>query len=119
MDADCITYHIANILSATLQCMGLTLIVNTNQERLLANVAPIVLGILAVRELVDMGLLTMGMLLLGLLVLLLGLLILLLILLVLILLVGVLPGAHLDDCDLKVVRGEVVKLSVNRLVLRS
>ena len=63
-----------------------------------------------------MGLLAVGMLLLGLLVLLLGLLILLLILLVLILLVGVPPGAHLDDYDAEIVRGEAVNLPVRVIV---
>ena len=108
-----VTYHIANILSAAPQCVGLTLIVNADQERLLANVAPIILGILTVGKLLDMGLLAMRMVLLGLLVLLLVLrlpiwLLIVLVLLVLVLLVRVLPRTHLDKCDARVVEEKLV-----------
>ena len=90
-----VTYHVANVLSATSQCVGLTFIVDADQESFLANVASVVLGILTVGKLVDVGLLAMRMVLLGLLVLLLV----LLVLLGLILPVRVLPRTHLDDCE--------------------
>lgn len=104
-----LTYHIANILSATSQCVGLTFIIDTDQERLLANIASVILGVLTVGELVDMGLLAMRVLLLGLLamrVMLLGLLVLLLVLLVLLRLalpIRILPRTHLDNCDSRTV----------------
>ena len=85
--------------------MGLTFIVDADQESLLANVASVVLGILTVRKVVDVGLLAMRMVLLGLLVLLLV----LLVLLGLILPVRVLPRTHLDSCVLRECRGEVAK----------
>ena len=78
--------------------MGLTFIVDANQEGLLANVASIVLGILTVGELVDMGLLAMRMVLLGLLVL----------LLVLVLLVWILPRTHLDSWCSRIVEEKLV-----------
>lgn len=89
-----VSYHIANVLSATPQCVCLSFIVDADQERFLANVASVVLGVLAVGELLDMGLLAVWM------VLLLGLLGLLLVLLVLLRLVPpvrILPGIHLGN----------------------